>query len=170
MNSCILMAQVSREPQLRSTQDGLTVADMLVEFEGLGLEDSTTTLKVVGWGKLAEEIKNKYNPGDRVIIEGRLSMNTIETQEGYKEKRAELVAAKIYPLDGYTSTANTSSQNFSSSSLDLDNYDREPLSPPTTPIPREVPTASYASAASTKSNQPPATDTDNSEDWDEIPF
>jgi single-stranded DNA-binding protein len=169
MNSCILMAQVSREPQLRATQDGLTVADMLVEFEDLGHEATTTTLKVVGWGKLAEEIKNKYNPGDRVIIEGRLSMNTIETQEGYKEKRAELVASKIYPLDGYTD-ANTSTKNYSSSSLGLDSYDREPPSASATPIPREVPATTYASNAPAKSSQAPITDTENSEDWDEIPF
>jgi hypothetical protein len=37
-------------------------------------------------------------------------------------------------------------------------------------MPKEVPATSYASNAPAKSSQPPITDTDNSEDWDEIPF
>ena len=99
MNSCVLMAQIVSDPELRQTQDGTNVANMLVEFESSKPEEPTSKLRVVGWGSLAEEISQKYKTGDRVILDGRLSMNLLDMPEGYKEKRAELVVSKIFPLD-----------------------------------------------------------------------
>jgi single-stranded DNA-binding protein len=119
MNSCILMAKIIRSPELRYTQETqLAVAQMLVEFAGSRPEDPPATLKVVGWGNLASEIKEKYSEGDWVILEGRLSMNTFERPEGFKEKRAELIVSRIYRLDGsidHTLTSSTSSAGMTSS-------------------------------------------------------
>lgn len=97
MNSCILMVQIVQEPQLRYTTEQMALTEMLVEFPGLRAEDPPATLKVVGWGNLAQEIQQHYHQGDRVIIEGRLGMNTIQL-EGFKEKRAELTVQRIHPL------------------------------------------------------------------------
>ncbi|MEG4810260.1 single-stranded DNA-binding protein [Microcoleus sp. F8-D3] len=98
MNSCILMAEIIQQPQLRYTPDNqLQIAEMLVQFPGPKPEDPPEHLKVIGWGNFAQEIHEKYREGDRVIIEGRLSMNTIE-RDGIKEKRAELTAQRIYSV------------------------------------------------------------------------
>ena len=113
MNSCILMAEIVQEPQLRYTSDtNLAIADMLVQFPGLRAEDPPATLKVVGWGNLATEIQQNYHQGDRIIIEGRLNMNTIE-REGFKEKRAELTAQRIHPLGEGVSLEGASSSTAS---------------------------------------------------------
>lgn len=102
MNSCILMAEIIQEPQLRYTPENqMAIMEMLVQFPGSRPEEPPATLKVViGWGNLAQEIHGTYHQGDRVIIEGRLSMNTIEHPKGFKEKRAELTAQKIYSVTG----------------------------------------------------------------------
>lgn len=98
MNSFILMAEIIQQPQLRYTPDNqLQIAEMLVQFPGPRPEDPPEHLKVIGWGNLAQEIHDKYHEGDRVIIEGRLGMNTIE-RDGIKEKRAEMTAQKISSL------------------------------------------------------------------------
>lgn len=111
MNSCILMAEIVQEPQLRYTPEQTALAEMLVQFPGLRAEDSLATLKVVGWGNLAQEIQQQYRQGDRVIIEGRLSMNTVERPEGFKEKRAELTVQRIHSLgDGVSITSVTGSE------------------------------------------------------------
>ncbi len=100
MNSCVLMGKVVSTPELRYTSDTQTeVAQMLVEFEGRRAEDPPSTLKVVGWGNLATQMKETCTEGDRLILEGRLSMNTFERKEGFKEKRAELVISHFYPLN-----------------------------------------------------------------------
>ncbi len=108
MNSCILMAEIVQEPQLRYTPDNTALAEMIVQFPGIRAEDPPATLKVVGWGNLAQEIQQQYRQGDRVIIEGRLSMNTVERPEGFKEKRAELTIQRIHSLgDGASITSTT---------------------------------------------------------------
>ena len=104
MNSCILMAQIVEDPQLRYTPDNqLPLAEMLVQFPAQRSEDPPHTLKVVGWGNLAQEIKERCHSGDRVVLEGRLGMNTIERKpEGFKEKRAELTVQKVHYLEADT--------------------------------------------------------------------
>ncbi|NEP57226.1 MAG: single-stranded DNA-binding protein [Symploca sp. SIO2G7] len=103
MNSCILMAQIIQDPELRYTAENQTpLAQMLVQFPGLRPEDTPATLKVIGWGNFAHEIKENYTTGDNIVIEGRLGMNTIERPEGFKEKRAELTAYRIHKLGGDT--------------------------------------------------------------------
>ncbi|MBH8554559.1 single-stranded DNA-binding protein [Nostocaceae cyanobacterium CENA357] len=101
MNSCVLLAEIIQEPQLRYTADNLAVTEMLVQFQNSQkAEDAPATLKVVGWGNLATEIQQNYHQGDRVIIAGRLGMHTVERQEGFKEKRAELTVQQIQSLGG----------------------------------------------------------------------
>lgn len=97
------MAQIIQDPELRYTSDNQTpIAQMLVQFPGQRAEDPLMTLKVVGWGNFASEMKENYSIGDRVVIEGRLNMNTIDRPEGFKEKRAELTASRIYKLGADT--------------------------------------------------------------------
>ena len=110
MNSCILMAEIVQEPQLRYTTDQTALAEMLVQFPGLRGEDPPATLKVVGWGNLAQEIQQRYHQGDRVIIEGRLSMNTVE-REGFKEKRAELTVQRMHPISDVSSASAQSAES-----------------------------------------------------------
>ncbi|NJL02317.1 MAG: single-stranded DNA-binding protein [Spirulinaceae cyanobacterium SM2_1_0] len=108
MNSCVLTAQVVEAPKLRYTQDNQTpVADMFVEFAGGREDDPPSRLRVVGWNNLATEIQEQCQVGDRITIQGRLQMSTIDRPEGFKEKRAELVASRIYRQDGTTSAPAT---------------------------------------------------------------
>lgn len=136
MNSCILMAQIVQDPQLRYTADQMAIAEMLVEFSQPRSEDSLSRLKVVGWGNLAQEIQKTYHQGDRVIIEGRLTMNSVQL-EGYKEKRAELTVQRIYPLGADVSMASANS-----SDSDLGGTSYEMRSPATA-------AASYSSTSNT---------------------
>lgn len=101
MNSCILMAEIIQDPQLRYTSDNQTpIAEMLVQFPGLREEDAPSTLKVVGWGNLAQEIQEQFHAGDRVVLEGRLGMISVDRPEGFKEKRAELTVQRIHRMQG----------------------------------------------------------------------
>jgi single-stranded DNA-binding protein len=100
MNSCILMVQVVKDPELRYTPEELALAETIVQFEALRAEEPPATLKMIAWGNLAKEVQERYHEGDRLIVEGRLQMNTIERRsDGVKEKHAELVASRIHPLE-----------------------------------------------------------------------
>jgi single-stranded DNA-binding protein len=162
MNSCILMAQIVSDPELRSTQDQTSVSTMMVEFESTREGEDPGKVQVEGWGKLAEDIKSTYNTGDRIIIEGRLSMNLFEMPEGYKEKRAKLVASRIYPVSS-VNTGVFSSTVESQQNQQLENV----IDFAAAPKPQAAP--AYVDPKPTSIPEPAPVSGGN-EDWDEIPF
>ena len=99
VNHCLLEVEVLEAPQVRYTQDNQTpVAEMAVQFDGLRPDDPPGQLKVVGWGSLAQDLQNRVQVGQRLMVEGRLRMNTVTRQDGVKEKRAEFTLARLHPI------------------------------------------------------------------------
>jgi single-stranded DNA-binding protein len=99
VNHCLLEVDVLEAPQVRYTQDNQTpVAELLVQLDGLRPDDPPGQLKVVGWGNLAQDLQNRVQPGQRLVVEGRLRMNTVTRPDGIKEKRAELTLSRLHPL------------------------------------------------------------------------
>jgi single-stranded DNA-binding protein len=150
------MAEIVQDPELRYTSDTQTpIAKMKVQFSGSRPDDPPAILDVVGWGNLAQEIQERYQKGDRVILEGRLSMNTIDRPEGFKEKRAELTVQRIYALGTDTVLASSSSISSPTESYKASTT----KSSATTPSIKE---------SSESFQVPAAPETDS--DFDEIPF
>src|SRR6476469_308554 len=169
MNSCILMAEIIQDPQLRYTSDTqTTIAEMLVQFAGLRPDDPPATLKVVGWGNLAQEIQERYHQGDRVVLEGRLNMNTIDRPEGFKEKRAELTVQRIHPLDGSSSSVAAPAAAVTPARTAPAAAARTPAAAPAnrTAPPMSAPEAAPRTATKSKPPAPPAVEPD----YDDIPF
>ncbi|WP_448267501.1 single-stranded DNA-binding protein [Nostoc sp. DSM 114159] len=152
MNSCVLMAEIINEPQLRYTADNnLGVTEMLVQFPNSQKpEDPQATLKVVGWGNLATEIQQNYHKGDRVILVGRLSMNTV-AMEGFKEKRAELTVQQIQSVGGSFNTDPLPSATPTPSFTET--APRQPSSA-SRPAQKEVPTYESPRSAPTPATNP----------------
>ncbi len=99
MNHCLLEVDVLEAPQVRYTQDNQTpVAEMAVQFDALRPDDPPGQLKVVGWGNLAQDLQNRVQVGQRLMIEGRMRMNTVTRQDGVKEKRAEFTLSRLHPI------------------------------------------------------------------------
>ena len=143
----MLEVLVKKAPTVRFTQDNKTpLAEIEVEFDSLRADDPPCALKVVGWGKLAEELQNKVQVNSKLVIEGRLRMNTVPRQDGTKEKQAEFTLTRIHPFSN--NTTNTSASSIPSqakSNLKSDSansfsnegvkWDSSPLVPDTDDIP-----------------------------------
>ena len=110
MNHCLLEVEVLEAPQVRYTQDNQTpVAEMAVQMDGLRPDDPPAQLKVVGWGNLAQELQNRVQVGQRLMLEGRLRMNTVTRPDGVKEKRAEFTLARLHAIEAGAAAAPSSS-------------------------------------------------------------
>ena len=170
MNSCILMAEIYDAPQLRHTPDGLEVTEMIVHVSGLRPDDPTHPLKVVSWGNLAKDIHQNYHPGDRVILEGRLGMNTFDRPEGFKEKRAELTIQRIHSVGKGVQT----NQLAAPRNLEIMNHQTTKAAPTTTttlintPPQPITPEPVHESANSAPPPYKPVAETEP--DPDDIPF
>jgi single-strand DNA-binding protein len=157
----LLEVEVLEAPQVRYTQDNQTpVAEMAVQFDGLRPDDPPGQLKVVGWGSLAQDLQNRVQVGQRLMVEGRLRMNTVTRQDGVKEKRAEFTLSRLHPLAGAGAPAVGAQAPMAS---------RAPA-----PAPARA-AAAPAAAATAAAPQPPAWNAsplvpDLPEGEDEIPF
>ena len=108
MNHCVLEVEVIDAPTVRYTQDNQTpIAEMSVRFDPLRDGDPPSELKVVGWGNLAQELQNRVQVGQRLLIEGRLRMNTDPRGDGMKEKRAEFTLARLHPVGTSPTSSST---------------------------------------------------------------
>ncbi len=131
MNHCLLEVEVLEAPQVRYTQDNQTpVAEMAVRFDGLRAEDPPGQIKVVGWGNLAQDLQNRAQAGQRLVVEGRLRINTVSRADGVKEKRAEITLARLHPLGEATQGGTASGAGMAA---------RPEAAPTAAPAPRNLP-------------------------------
>ena len=146
MNHCLIQSIVKSEPQMRYTKDNQTpIAEMFVIFKGLRNDDPSSELKVLGWGAVAKEMVEQLKEGQKVVLEGRLRMNSITRKDGTKEKQPELTASRIHQIalkeDSYISDETLSSKNESQNSkgqrneIENTNWNSAPLVPEVDEIP-----------------------------------
>ncbi|MDG2329627.1 MAG: single-stranded DNA-binding protein [Synechococcus sp. cluster2_bin.44] len=162
MNQCVLEVEVIDAPTVRYTQDNQTpIAEMSVRFDALRDGDPPSELKVVGWGNLAQELQNRVQVGQRLLIEGRLRMNTVPRGDGMKEKRAEFTLARLHPIGASTTSSSTASSAPQGSQ------------PPSGSARPERPTPIAAPAATPKPSEPEPASWNSAPlvpDTDDIPF
>ena len=140
----MLEVLVKKAPTVRFTQDNKTpLAEIEAEFDSLRPDSPPSTIKVVGWGKLAEELQNTVQVNSKLVIEGRLRMNSVPRQDGTKEKQAEFTLSRIHPFSANTTFSSNPSQPKSNQSRESSNsqnnegvkWDSSPLVPDTDDIP-----------------------------------
>ncbi|EKV03457.1 single-stranded DNA-binding protein [Leptolyngbya sp. PCC 7375] len=148
MNHCILMGEIVESPQLRYTSDNQTpIAEFKIKIAGLRPDDSPSQFKAVGWGNLAQTIQDaSYGPGDRVVVEGRLTMKTVDRPEGFREKQAEITVQRLHRIAEMQSM----------------------LMAAAPPIAEGSNSGSSPAASAPKPSSPPTNTT--TPDYDEIPF
>jgi single-stranded DNA-binding protein len=168
----LLEVEVLEAPQVRYTQDSQTpVAEMAVQIEGLRPDDPPGQLKVVGWGNLAQDLQNRVQVGQRLVLEGRLRMNTVTRQDGVKEKRAEFTLARLHPLTPGAAVPQAQSQPPAPAPQPAP----RPAAGSTTPAPRRAPAPAPSRPASVAPAEAAAPVWDTSPlvplgDDDDIPF
>ncbi len=168
MNHCLIEVEVLEAPQVRYTQDNQTpVAEMAVQFDGLRPDDPPSQLKVVGWGNLAQELQNRVQVGQRLMLEGRLRMNTVTRQDGVKEKRAEFTLARLHPLGSGGAAVASSAPSPAAPAPQATAAPVRRAPGPTTPSTPTTPAAQPASQPPTWNTSPLVPDLP---DDDDIPF
>ena len=106
MNSVQVLGNLTRDPQIRTTSKGTTVASFSIAVNRSyttpqrETRELTDFINVVAWGGLAESVENQLKKGARVFVEGRYSTRSYEAQDGARRYVTEVVANLIAkPLD-----------------------------------------------------------------------
>ena len=105
-NRVILLGNLTRDPELRYIANGMAVTDI-----GLALNDrrknangewveETTFVDVTLWGRTAEVAGEYLSKGSPVFIEGRLKLDSWETQDGQKRSKLKVVCERMQLVGG----------------------------------------------------------------------
>src|SRR5258708_12013947 len=102
LNRVLLIGNLRRDPEIRYTPKGTTLADIGLAInriwkndEGEKQED-TTFVDVTLWGKLAEVAEKYLKKGEPVLVEGRLQLDSWDDkQTGHKRSRLRVVAQNL---------------------------------------------------------------------------
>src|SRR3989344_5936426 len=134
VNKVILLGNVTRDPQLKSTQNGQSVATFGLATNRVWKDTNGTKQSLaefhnlVAWGKLAEFISQNVTKGKPIFIEGHLKTRSWDSAEGTKIFRTEGVVDNIVlvgPRPENTSESPDFSQD-ASSDIHFDPLEIEP--------------------------------------------
>ena len=100
-------ANLSRDPELRNTNDGKSVVRLSLAVtprrreQGTWVDGTTSFLDATVWGSQAENVALSLHKGDRVIVTGRLETRTYTATKGanagQEVRKLEIVVDEIGP-------------------------------------------------------------------------
>ena len=105
LNRAMIIGNVTRDPELRTTVTGQTVCSFGIATnqqwtDAQGQKQQRTEFhNIVAWGKLAEICGQYLGKGRKTYIEGRLQTREWEAPDGQKRNRTEIVADNMIMLD-----------------------------------------------------------------------
>ena len=106
VNRVTLIGNLGRDPELRSTPGGTSVATFSVatserwnDKDG-NQQERTEWHNVVAWGRQAEVCSQYLRKGSGVYIEGRLQTRSWEDKQGNQRKTTEIIMRNMIMLDG----------------------------------------------------------------------
>lgn len=110
INQVILMGNLTRDPELRSTPGGQSVCSFGLAINRSWQDQQGQTQEAVdffditAWGKLGELVHQYLRKGRRCLVQGRLSYRAWE-KDGQKHSKVEVVANDVTFLDSGTGNA-----------------------------------------------------------------
>jgi len=106
LNKAMIIGNLTRDPEIRTTPTGLTVASFGVATNFVWTDQQGQKQErvefhnVVAWRRLAEICGQYLRKGAKVYIEGRLqTRDWIGQQDGVKRYRTEIIAENMIMLD-----------------------------------------------------------------------
>ena len=98
MNKVILMGRLARDPDVRTTQGGKTVARMTLAGDRRKSADGQQDadfLALIAWEKIADIAANYLHKGSKILVEGRLQSRSYDAQDGTKRYVTEVVLSNL---------------------------------------------------------------------------
>ena len=100
LNKIIVMGRLTRDPELRRTQSGLSVTSFSVacdrDFKSQSGEKETDFIDIVAWRSTADFVSRYFTKGRMAVVTGRLQIRNWTDKEGNKRRSAEVVADNVY--------------------------------------------------------------------------
>lgn len=96
LNRISIMGRMTKDPELRYTQNEKPVASFTLAVDRDGKDAGTDFINCVAWDRTATFVESYFKKGSMAVVDGRLQMRNWEDREGNKRTTAEVVAFSVY--------------------------------------------------------------------------
>jgi single-strand DNA-binding protein len=102
MNKVELLGRLTKDPEIRYTQNNIPVASFTLavnrRFAKEG-EQQADFINIVAWNKTAEFCGKYFKKGSQIALVGRIQTRNWEDDNGQKRYATEVVAEEVYFAD-----------------------------------------------------------------------
>lgn len=95
LNKAILMGRLTGNPELKTTQSGVSVTSFSLAVARPGKDQETDFISIVAWRRTAEFICRYFGKGDPIWLDGHIQARSYTAQDGSKRKVTEVVADRV---------------------------------------------------------------------------
>lgn len=130
MNRVVLVGRLTRDPELKSTQSGISVCTFGIAVDRRAKRDKNTAqqtadfFNVTAWRRQAELISQYFTKGRQIALDGRLQQHTYQAQDGTRRNVVEVVLENFDFIGG--SNAETSQDGQPEQTQPLQQQDNQP--------------------------------------------
>lgn len=114
INRVVLVGRMTRDPELRRTQNGTPVTSFTLamnrNFSTMNGERQADFINCVVWNKVAENVERYCSKGSLVGVEGRLQSRQYDAQDGRKVTVVEVVCDSVQFLETRSARERTQPQ------------------------------------------------------------
>lgn len=136
MNSVCLVGRLTRDPELRTTNSGISNCRFSLAVEGMLNQDGERQvdfINIVTWRNVANNVAKYCKKGSMVGITGRIATGSYQAQDGSTRYTTDVVADSVKFLnsksDNNSSIPSDSMENQVSQSANLDEDPFKDFSP-----------------------------------------
>ena len=122
VNKVILLGNVGKDPEVRATQGGMTVANFSIattdriKGQDGNFTDKTEWHNLVAFQRTAEIVRDYVKKGNKLYVEGRLQTSSWDDKtSGQKKYKTEIIVSDLSLLSGRGEGDSSSSSGYSQS-------------------------------------------------------
>lgn len=123
LNNIAIQGRFTRDPEIRTTQTGTSVASFTLAVDRdfvdkESRERQTDFINCVAWRSTADFVKKYFQKGSMAVVTGRLQIRQYQDKDGNNRTVAEIVTDNIYFGESKHSTRNSNGNGEPNSGYD----------------------------------------------------
>ena len=100
LNSVCLMGRLTADPELKSTQSGVSVCSFRIAVDRTytpkGQEKQTNFINIITWRSTAEFVSRYFRKGQLVAVQGSIQTGQYTDRDGNKRTAFDVVADNVF--------------------------------------------------------------------------
>lgn len=98
MNKAILIGRLTRDPEVRYTEGGTSIARFTVAVDRRFKQEggqAADFISCIAFGKTAEFVEKYFKQGNKIVVEGRIQTGSYTNKDGVKVYTTDVVAENV---------------------------------------------------------------------------